>query len=164
MKHFRFLYSFLLDCFNVTALFWSYITQTGRASSFTACWWQTTLSLWEEAFNSMCNQFDGQPLSWALMNTVPVLHTCFLFCLSVCRCSSTTSALEVLWAKQVLQSTRKHIICILFWTCQNQIVNWRLKTAVLSIGCCTIRWFAMHNDTKQTVKFQHEKIFSISLY
>lgn len=106
LKHFHFLHSFLLDCINVTALFWSYITQTGRASSSTACWWQTTPSLWEQAFNSMCNQFDGQPLSWALMNTAPVFHTCFLFCLSACRCSSATSALEVVWKKQVQRSAK----------------------------------------------------------
>lgn len=76
-----FFHWFILGCINVSVLFWSYITQTGRASSSTACWWQTTPSLWEQAFNSMCNQFDGQPLSRALMNTAAVFHTCFY---SVC--------------------------------------------------------------------------------
>lgn len=79
-----FFHSFCLGCINVSVLFWSYITQTGRASSYTACWWQTTPSLWEQAFNSMCNQFDGQPLSRAVMNTASVFHTCFYsVCVSV---------------------------------------------------------------------------------
>jgi len=87
---FAFFHWFILGCINVSVLFWSYITQTGRASSSTACWWQTTPSLWEQAFNSMCNQFDGQPLSRALMNTAAVFHTCFY-----CLCLSAAS--EVHW-------------------------------------------------------------------